>query len=404
MAKILQIAHSGSLTLAADGTVRYAFATNGVFDANTTQLQRESTYRIPGVMSGLRARVTANTASTSTVLRIEVNNSNVNGILTITTGQTGLFFDTGPSDTISAGDEVVINITPANGSGSITFNGIGEYFEATGDTTFRSHTDINATLSTASATRYFTFGGRCTFRTVEDPVKIQTGGTHSYMFTYVVGNTKPANTIFTSRKNAADGAMTFTVGATLSGFFEDLTNVDTITSGDSLGYKIVTGAGVGNIIIMSMGSHFTTTDRKIAYVNRNDNSSIATTNLYRPLTGNIENATEANQTFPVATGTFTGIWAQASFNTKGTNTLVGLRINGVTGTLVATITAGGTGVFTNTGTDAVVDGDLCCVEIAPGGSGFLAVETVGTVFQAPAPPAFTPTPQMHLVQMAGGLM
>jgi len=79
--------------------------------------------------------------------------------------------------------------------------------------------------------------------------KVKASYTLDKLFVRVISNNCNGDTIITSRKNAAGGNQSVTIGASSSGVFEDNTNSDSVVDGDYLNSKIVCGGTSGTIDI-----------------------------------------------------------------------------------------------------------------------------------------------------------
>lgn len=65
-------------------------------------------------------------------------------------------------------------------------------------------------------------------------------------------NAVPGTSIIISRNNGIDGNVTVSIPSSTTGIFEDLTNSDTLTNGNTFGWKYTPGAATGLISIRSV--------------------------------------------------------------------------------------------------------------------------------------------------------
>lgn len=72
----------------------------------------------------------------------------------------------------------------------------------------------------------------------------------SFYTVQILTNTLGTATQWKFRKNSADGNGLITIGAGLTGVFQDLTNVDDMVLGDLINYQIVEGGGAGALTIV----------------------------------------------------------------------------------------------------------------------------------------------------------
>jgi hypothetical protein len=72
-------------------------------------------------------------------------------------------------------------------------------------------------------------------------------GTWSGLYVNITVNTKGGNSFFRSRKNAANGNQTITIGSGVTGVLQDTTNSDSVSNGDLLDYSISFFADANNL-------------------------------------------------------------------------------------------------------------------------------------------------------------
>jgi len=126
----------------------------------------------------------------------------------------------------------------------------------------------NMTFSAASTTSYFECTGGLRARTSNEAraqLTMRESGTFRSLRVNVASNARTTNTTITFRKNGADGNQTVTFGSGATGWQADSTNFDTVTAGDVVNMKIVTGTGSETIAIRSVIMEYEADSGRISY-------------------------------------------------------------------------------------------------------------------------------------------
>lgn len=200
--------------------------------------------------------------------------------------------------------------------------------------------------------------------------------TMANLFLRVVTNGTTGSSTSTSRKNAAPGNMSVTIGAGLTGTFEDTVNTDSLVTGDLFCERLVVGAGGSinrsllGVTLDNSGSNY---DR--IFVNGEGlgilpGSSIT---VFQSLSGPIgANTTEADQQLTFRTAaTLSNLRVYVSVGAAAATTFR-TRKNGANGNQSVIAPLGVTGSFEDTtNTDSVVAGDEICMSVVLG-----AAETI----------------------------
>lgn len=202
----------------------------------------------------------------------------------------------------------------------------------------------------------------------------RTMGAFSNLYARVKTNglTTAAATV-TFRKNAGAGNQTISVGAGLTGEFEDVTNTDTNTGGDLIDYQIVTAnSGSGTLVIGAMGVQFQAAASTVARIAATSPKAYTTAaqTAFNSLAGNLANqlAVEAGAQFKAkTTATFQNLQANVAVNTRTDTNTLRMRKNTANGNQVISILTLTTGIFEdNVNTDGVVTGDLVNYQLVTG--------------------------------------
>lgn len=201
-------------------------------------------YRSAGVLSRFSVLIGANTIATSaTAINFRKNGGAGNMVLSIPAGSTGEFQDLTNTDTITAGDDVNCQIVTPNTSGSITIRAISTVYAATTDTVVRYSTRHGFNNSNG-ITQYNSLSGEYIFDTNEANVqtKFRAAGTIKNLYCEIEANPRSTTTLIRTRINGANGNCLISIGAGVTGQFEDTSNSDTVASGDLICTSYVMGA------------------------------------------------------------------------------------------------------------------------------------------------------------------
>lgn len=216
----------------------------------TTEAGTEQRFRTGGTLKNLCIMVSTNTRTSSTI-RSRINGANGNISLAFT--GTGLFEDTAHSDTIASGDLVNWSITTGTGTATCTFTTWSADFVPTAQAYHLGIRSQNFTTTyAAGTTRYECVGGRLAGNnTTESDIQTKNRDSYdvSHLWVYAPANTLTATSTVTFRKNAADTAVTVSIGSGATGEFEDTTNTVSIVADDEINYSIVAGGTGTNITI-----------------------------------------------------------------------------------------------------------------------------------------------------------
>lgn len=186
-------------------------------------------------------------------------------------------------------------------------------------------------------------------------------GTLRSLFVRVTANSTSASSSVTVRKNAADGAMTVSIGSAATGTFEDTTNTVSVADGDDMAYSVVVGTG-GTITMTIIRSVFipdTAADTVVKMANGFDLFANATS--YQHASGSAAfstNSTQLQTTKRVA-GTWRNLSVNIGSNSRLNSTTHASRKNASAGNQSVSIGAGATGDFEDvTNTDSIAATDM----------------------------------------------
>lgn len=357
----------------------------------TAETRAQTTYRTPGTFSKAGAYVTQNDISTASTVKLRVNAATVNISISCTGNTTGLFEDTTHSDTIVAGDKINFLITAPSvaGSHTITISGIFCKFSASTNTTEKLIACRPAQTYSGSTETFLGLGTDLHISGTTESVTQYTyrsDGTLANGFAHVSVNTHAGGATLRSRVNTANGNIAVSITASTTGFFEDTSNTDTISSGALISMSIKGGAGAGSMSIDVIGMEFTTTNSKShAYITYDTGTAFSlNTTYYQPIAGGgVDNSgntsTEARLQYKAGFPfTASNLETYVTANTSASSDTFDFRINSVSSSLTTSIAALTTGLFEDSlNTASVVIGDLVNYRLVVGISAGISVSQEG---------------------------
>lgn len=235
--------------------------------------------------------------------------------------------------------------------------------------------------TTANTTLYLSLGNAAldtpTSAEALRHILYRTAGRVSQLYVRVTANTIAGNSTITVRNNAADTALTVTIGPNTPGVFQDTTHEITIAAGDKLAYRFVPGASTGTITLAVLAVAFdtnsgTTTLTRLVCGGVGTGVSTASTSRYNAISGEFTaaNAVESVCKARIKTPCLCkNLAVNVSANARTTNTTFRMRKNGANGNQVITYGPSETGLkedITNSDSLAVEDDYTSVVETLTG--------------------------------------
>lgn len=354
--------------------------------ANTTEANVQVVYRgPPAVISKFRVLVSSNARTTDTVITVRKNGADTGLTVTFASGVTGSQTQLMAQAPIFDGDTLNYSIATGSGAGTILISGIAaEMLLPAGEQAFIQLTPhMNDTQSTAGATNYMSFlpaSGGNTTEANRRMVILETAILSRFQV-IISANTRPDDTVYTVRKNNVDTGITLTIGAGLTGRFEDAVNTLAVAVGDVITMGQTLGAGAGSITtsLLSIKHRGTVPNRHPMYGGGGPNGVAAGATRYAAFGSRSNAATaEADVRLPVPfEATLSNLRVWTTLNTNTSTTPFNLRKNNANGNQSASIDIGGTGASGYAdlvNTDRISEGDTINVvngTIAAGSVNFL---------------------------------
>jgi hypothetical protein len=357
-------------SMVAGGTEYFKPAISVFAAGNYPENRGQLLVREPGVFSNMGIKIIANTAITSVgTLRFVKNGSIGNQVLTIGSGLTGNFYDPVNTDTVASGDLVTFRLSSTYELGitTITYIGNSSIFTATDTnrTTSRIMVDsMGVTVGISTADDYYMgiLGQIVTYDTADTktraciPVACTARNAQVQVYS---GSTHDATIVVILQVNSVDTALTISIGAGLSGYFEDTTHSVAIAADDKIDWHINANALTsGTFYAFDYALDLDTTDGKwIGGIGQEDTQPNGTT--YFPVNGINTSGTESRvQLQATVQGRAQGLCIYVYSNSSVTNSHLRFRKNGVDGNNHVIITALTTGFFDDAQTDNFDVGDL----------------------------------------------
>lgn len=207
------------------------------------------------------------------------------------------------------------------------------------------------------------------------------GGYFSNMACDISSNDKGVST-YNFRKNGADGNQTFTIGASATGHFEDLTRIDPVVAGDTVCLKEVVGAAGTVHGTANRGAVFNSLAGAVTRMGPGVGSlTAASSTVFNAFGSSLSSGTvEANEQFKFKQPfTLRNLGVRIVANARTNNTVYGTRKNSLNGNLSTTVGAGATGYFEDTtNTDLVAANDVVGFYITTG-TGTEAIQGFPTI-------------------------
>ena len=230
----------------------------------------------------------------------------------------------------------------------------------------------------ASVTRFALIAGwlyNLTYTEAIESLKIQGTGAFRGLQVKVLTNARTTATVFKIRKNAVDTAVTVSVGATLTGIFENNTDEAAVVNNDTVALAVTTGTGTESLVVRHIYCyHRSLLGKGITY----HGSTYILSQVLPSVTKyfSIANSVTGLGEFYIVSRsktplTFSHMQILVDWNTLTSATTVRFRKNAVNGNMNLSITASTTGTFED---DVNVDNvsaevDICyAVETVAGGT------------------------------------
>ena len=222
--------------------------------------------------------------------------------------------------------------------------------------------------------------------------RVKRAGVFKNAFFRVSANAKTTTTTYTFRKNRADTAITFSIGAGVTTTFEDTSNSVSVAAEDEVDWKAVFATDTNNITFDMISIDFVTTDgyhfpvAGMTGASADLTQDFGTTN-YWPIGGSArEHTVEADQKIKTRIPiTYSNLRVHGQVNTVNGTTTIKFRKNGTDGNQLISIGSATAGwASDDTNTDVCDDDDevnLICT--TAGSSGTITIRNISLMALGP---------------------
>lgn len=365
MAKALLVAGFPTGTTQDNNTTRFGHAMGSLDNwgnGGSTENDAEVTARNAWTFADLLFQVSSNSMTGTSTVTFRVAAADGNQTVSILTTQTGKFEDTANSDDVTSGQTFNVEITTLGSHGNVLAYIMSSYTmeDATDDAQI-----ILAPRLGSAGVEGFKFNQATTFHcsiggllrepdsTAEADANflIRFGATFRNFGLFVKDNNVDNSSTFILRVNDADGNLSISVGAGASGLFEDTTNTDVISSGNTLSNRAIIGAGMStdDIHVTGWWYEYDSTSRIMMITDRGFNDSELS--FYPLESGGLfaGTGTEANAHVDTRVAFDAANYLiRVETNSLDATATVDFRIDGVSSALGVSIGATATGDFEDT--------------------------------------------------------
>jgi hypothetical protein len=223
----------------------YFLGLAGTTSFQTVESECKTRIRKNLVAKNLCFRVTSQRNETI-IVKSRKNGADGNISMAIGPGATGFLEETTNSDTLVPGDDYNLTFATGGGTGTFTLQTTQMDYVSTQpqyDSILIAQVAAGFTL-TQNVTYRWGLSGAINGTTLESNAQIKCR--HAWRFSeltiHVAANTVNANSVFSFRKNAANGNQFVNIGALATGYFTDSINIDTTTDTDLVNYQMSVGA------------------------------------------------------------------------------------------------------------------------------------------------------------------
>lgn len=364
---------SGGTSLSAS-TTNYFLIAQGTLSNSTTESNYQTVLRGAAVTArDLTVRITSNDRGASTA-RFRKNTANGNQSVSIGAGLTGVFTDSSNTDSVAVSDTIDFSLTVGSGGTVFRVSQFQCVFEGNGVATTFFSTTPNATTSDSTTLYVAPVAIGMSTTEANNQQLTRVALTQRGLRTRVNSNARTSTTTLKSRVGGADGNQSVSIGAGLTGVFEDTSNTDTIGLGVLFGSSVTTGTGAGELInFLYIVSQNDSANNHESHILGGPSTTVnaSATSYFSGVGRFIAASAEADAKTPLRTqGTLSQLRVRVVTNGITASTTFRTRINGANGAQSVSIGSGLTGAFEDTSnSDTVAIGDDFNYQIVAGGSG-----------------------------------
>lgn len=243
-------------TLSSASTTYYMPWQGGIILDTTGETASQYKTKTSATVKNMNVVVSSNGRLSATSFLSRKNTANGNLSISVGAGATGQFEDTSNSDSLVYNDLTNFSVIDGLNVGNLVLERVACDFVTTNNQAYYSYgvgTTNGNTVGT-STTTYFGLGG-IAFNGTETVRQFLTQSIFdaSSLAINVGSNGITATSTVRLRKNAASTNQVLSIGSGVTGYLEDISHTDPITSTDNINFQIVTG-GTGTTIEIAQTS------------------------------------------------------------------------------------------------------------------------------------------------------
>ena len=368
---------NGSSNPSTANTTEY-WPVGGASNKSATETDAQIMFRSGGTVTNLFINITANTIAGTSTFDFRVNAASSALTISIGSSASGIFEDTTHSVTVNAGDKCCFRTVPGATTNTMTPGGAMSVHYDNVTTTIQKCVSSNPAgfaASAASTSRYWAITGNLTGTATEAlaNVKAEQAGTAQNLAVNAIVNARTTATTVALRKGAANSALTLSITASTTGFFEDTTHTVSIAAADLIDYVETTGLGTGTLTVTSVAMEITSA---VGYgiLTMDTGGGTAQTfgiTRYSAVMGwlSVVSTETTSQLTVRSPFTFSNMNVRISLNSNSSASTFQLRKNLTNANLVVSITGSTTGLFEDiTHSDTTTAGDKMNVSMTTAGA------------------------------------
>lgn len=233
-------------------SLRY-WCLGGIVSLSATEASVNATALEAFTASNLQIYIRTNPSAAGFDVRFRNGGANGNQLIAAATigTATGLFEDTSNTDSVASGANYCVSTSAPSSAitvGSISIKRLGS---TPGASTLSGN--LSSTALAATATRYSSFAGAFGATESQNQLLAPFAGTMSKFSAYVSTNASTTTVTAVVRVAGASVNETLAITASTTGLFQDLTNSDNFTAGQTLGF-MASGGTTGSVTIQWVGA------------------------------------------------------------------------------------------------------------------------------------------------------
>lgn len=255
-------------SLTSTSTTTLFIAPTGGITSSATESTKQYKMKGSGTLQNGTANVSANARADAITVGTRINGVNGAIAVSIPLGSTGNFEDTVNTDAVVTGNLLNYYIAFSIDASSVTIRFAGVELLTTDSTSYLIGGGPIIT-QLANVTNYLPVGGSNTADATEANLQQQSGMTYTAknLQIHISANTVSAASTFALRVNGSSSALSASITANTTGFFEDTSNAVNIVPTDELNYILATGA-TGTSLAQNTYGHMITPTSASTFIPR----------------------------------------------------------------------------------------------------------------------------------------